>query len=340
MFSHAASPQETAPSASDLIRKLIYGYRDSRAIHVAARFGIADVLKGGARHYEALAQAVGAHPKTLRRLLRALVAAGVVRETEPGYFTLTPVGAFLQTDAPGSYRAVAIMQDEEWLYRSWGGLYDSVKTGETALEKLLGVSQWGYFAAHPEASRIFNDAMREHTLRDAGAIAAAYEFSGARTVVDVGGGKGMLLAAILKTDPDIQAILFDLPSVINEARDFLRAQGVAGRCELVGGSFLESVPSGGDLYLLKWVLNDWSDDSAIMILRNCHRAMRKGAKLLTIETLFVPGSETFDLHMLVLNGGAIRTEDELKELLVSAGFAFTRVVPTRSQLSIIECERA
>jgi len=339
MSSQVGHHQEIASNAIDVLRNLIYGYRNSRVVHVAARLGIADLLKDGARQFDVLARAVDADPQVLYRLLRALGDAGIVTETEPGWFALTSVGAFLRADTPGSYKAAAVMQDEEWIYRPWGELYYSVKTGRPALKKLFGGSAWDYFAEHPGAATTFNDAMREHTARDVSAIIGAYDFSGAGKVVDVGGGKGSLVAAILKTNLNIRAILFDLPTAIREADEFFREQGLAERCELVQGSFLESVPRGGDIYILKWVLMDWPDDQATVILRNCYRAMIEGGKLLVVDNLFTPGSATFDLHTLVLNGGVIRTENEMKTLLVSAGLTPMRVIETQSQLRIVECHR-
>jgi hypothetical protein len=323
---------------------MIISYMLSQSLYVAARLGIADLLQNGPQSSDALATAVGAHPDALYRVLRALASVGIFAEVEHRQFTLTPLARFLQTNVPGSLRALAIHFGEEGHWRSWGELLYSVKTGKSAFEHVFGMGLFDWMAQHAEARDIFNAAMTASTMQESLAVVAAYDFSGVRTIVDVGGGHGALIAACLQAYPQLHGILFDLPHVIAGARDFLESESVGERCEPVAGDFFASVPAGGDAYLLRWILHDWDDARAVTILHNCHRAMQEQGKLLVIETLIAAGNapsiaKLSDLEMLVRAGGRERTEAEYRALFAAAGFRLTRVIPTQSlirQSSVIE----
>jgi len=273
-------------------------------------------------------------------MLRALASVGVFTETAPGTFALTPLADLLRTAVPGSMRALAITYNEEQ-YRAWGELLHSVKTGGVAFEHIYGMPVFEYFAQHPEADRVFNDAMIGWSNQVAGAVADTYDFAPFRTVVDVGGGYGTLLAAILRNNPDARGILFDQPHVIAGADGLLTAAGVADRCATVGGDFFAAVPEGGDAYVLAQILHDWDDDRCMTILRQCRRAISSHGKLLVVELVLPPDEEPFfgkwlDLHMLVMNGGRERTAIEYGALFQATGFQLTRVVPTPPGPSVVE----
>ncbi len=320
--------------------QMMTGYWVSQAVYVAAKLGLADFLTEGPRRSEDLAAATGTHAPSLHRLLRALASAGVFTEASPGHFALTPLAALLRTGVPGSMRALAITYNEEQ-YRAWGDLLHSVRTGEVAFEHCYGMPIFDYFAQHPEADRVFNEAMIGWTDRVAAAVASTYDFSPFGTVVDVGGGYGALLAAILRRHPMARGILFDQPHVVGSAKELLAAAGIADRCACVGGDFFVEVPAGGDAYVLAQILHDWDDDRSSAILGQCRRAMPPHGKLLVVELVLPPGEEAFfgkwlDLHMLVMTGGRERTGAEYDALFRAAGLALARVIPTPPGPSVVE----
>ncbi|MBA2446401.1 MAG: methyltransferase [Chloroflexi bacterium] len=313
----------------------------AQAISVVAKLGTADALADGPKGVDELAVAANAHAPALYRILRALASVGIFAEEEDGRFCLTPLAEPLRSDAPGSVRSFAIMLGEEWSWRPWGQLLQSVTTGQPAFEHTYGTGIFAYLADRPDAGAIFDAAMTSRSGPDADAVTAAYDFSAFRTVVDVGGGRGALLAAILRTNPDVRGILFDQAHVIPGARQYLDAAGLGQRCELVAGDFFASVVAGGDTYVLKWIVHDWDDERALRILERCHRAMPATGRLLLVETVIPPGNDPSsgklaDLAMLVWTGGQERTEAEYRALLAAAGFELTKVVPTRSSLSVVE----
>jgi predicted O-methyltransferase YrrM len=328
-------------SPAQTLRHMILGFQVSQMIYVAAKLGIADVLKEGPKSCEEMARAVCAHPRALSRLLRVLVGLNIFAEHPDGRFHLTPLAACLQTAAPDSLRGVAIMYGEAWVWRPWGELLHAVTTGETAFEHVFGSGVYDYLAQQAEASAIFNEGMHDSTKLNAAALLAAYDFSGTGTIMDIGGGHGALIAAILQAHPTMRGMLFDLPHVIEGAREVIEAQGVANRCALVAGSHLDWVPRGGDAYLLMRVIRDADGDRAAVILQNCRRAMAPSGKLLLVDEVISPGHEpsstTFiDINMLVMTGGLVRTEAEFRALFDAAGFRLTKIIPTQSQYSIIE----
>lgn len=320
--------------------QMMTGYWVSQAIYVAAKLGIADLLVDGPVSCDDLATATRTHAPSLQRTLRALASVGVFSEVAPGHFALTPLATLLRSATPDSMRALAIMYGEEQ-YRAWGDFLHSVRTGEPAFEHQFGMGIFEYYAQNPEASAVFNEAMTGWTAQLAGAVADSYDFSPFGTVVDVGGNQGTLLTAILRSQPRVRGILFDLPHVVADAEEPLTAAGVADRCARVGGDFFEAVPAGGDAYVLASILHDWDDDRCVAILRRCREVMPDHGKLLVVELVLPEADEPFfgkwvDLHMLVMASGRERTDAEYGTLFRAAGFELARVVPTPAGASIVE----
>ncbi|MBI3801360.1 MAG: methyltransferase [Deltaproteobacteria bacterium] len=325
--------------------QMIAGLWMSRAIYIAAKLGIADLLKDKPQSSKELAQATGMHAPSLYRVLRALASVGVFAEDEQGCFALTPLAATLRSDLPGSLRAFAIAELGEDHYPAWGEVLHSVKTGEIAFDHLFGLDVWQYRSQHPEDGRIFDEAMASFSSVVNAAIVTSYDFSSIGNIVDVGGGDGSLITSILKANPGMKGVLFDLPHVIAGARRRIEAEGLAERCEVVAGDAFTSVPSGGDAYLLKWIIHDWDEEHSVAILKNCHRAMAEQGKLLLVEARVPPGNtpsfhKFMDLNMLVMTGGRERTEVEYQALLEAAGFRLTRTIPTPSEMDVMEGARA
>ena len=326
--------------AEAALQQMTNGYWATQIIYVAAKLGIADLLKDGPQHIQALAQATGTHAPSLHRLMRALTGLGVFVEDEDGAYEATALGRCLVSGNPGALRARAILSGEGW-YTAWGGLLHSVRTGEIAFNHILGMPYFDYLASNPETAVTFNEAMASSTEGVARAVAEVYDFSRASTIVDVGGGTGAFLAGILKVNPHAGGILFDRPNVVGGAHELLTSAGVADRCEVVAGDFFEMVPSGGDVYILSFIIHDWDDDRSVTILKKCRRAMADDARLLLIEQVVPPGnqaslSKLYDLHMLVLHGGRERREDEFQALLSASDLQLARIIPTRTPRSVIE----
>lgn len=315
---------------------MVFGYMASQVIHVAARLGVADVLRDGAKSSDELAAATGSHAPSLHRLLRALACLGVLGEVEPGRFELTSLGTPLQTEAADSVRDLTMLFCDDAMWRSWGNLLHGVQTGETAFDHVVGMGAFEYFARNPELSATFNQAMAEDARNVAPHVIAAYDFSRFGTVVDVGGGNGTLISAILEATPGLDGVLFDTPAGVEAAPKVLTSAGVADRCQILEGDFFESVPQGGDAYVLKSVIHDWDDDRGGVILGNCRRAMPADGRLVLVEPVLRPKVESAeimgmvmsDLNMLVNTGGRERTEAEFQALFTSAGFELTAVSPT------------
>lgn len=325
--------------------RMISGFYFSRAIHVMARLGIADILSDGPADAEKLASRTKTHAPSLKRVLRLLVTAGVATEDGEGRFELTPIGDCLRTGTPGSMRAAALLFGGI-TERAWGELLYSVETGEPAFRRVFGKDSFAYFSEHPEEAANFDAAMSTFTAPIAAVVATTYDFSGIRHVVDVGGGNGALLAGILKAHPRLKGTLFDLPEVVERARPRLSELGLADRCETVGGDFFAQVPAGADAYFLKHVIHDWDDHRAAAILQACRRTMPRAAKLLIVEGVYPPsidqseasrGAATNDVNMLVCTGGRQRSEAEFRSLYAAAGFSLSRIIATElPYASIIE----
>jgi hypothetical protein len=336
-----------APAASAKLLEMLDGCRVVQALYVAASLGVADLLGNGPKRSEELAREIGADARSLHRLLRALASLGVLEERHDGRFVLTEVGDLLRSDVPGSLRAAILLAGGRRHWTTWGRLLESVKSGKTAFGTWSSSTFLEMAQRDPEGARIFNEAMAALTAPVNTGVTAAYDFSPYRTLVDVGGGYGALLSGVLAANPPLRGVLFDIPPVIEGARDRINAAGLAERCELIAGDAFESVPSGGDAYILKWVLHDWDDDSCLRILRNCRETMRDDTRLLVIERIVprraapAPGDATkflSDLNMLLLSGGCERTEEEYRRLLAAAGFSVRRTVATTTPHCIIEAE--
>jgi len=320
---------------------LITGYWVSQAVGAVAQLGVADVLTDGPQPAEAIARRVGADGPALYRVLRLLASLGVFREGPPGTFALTPLGETLRSGAPGSVRNYAITETAPGHWLPWGHLLESVRSGGPMAHQALGMELFGWYAKNPEEAGYFSAAMGDLAALTASEMVRVYDCSTVRQVVDVGGAHGVLLSAVLRTNPAARGVLLDLPHVIATAREAIASSGLDDRCELVSGDFFEHVPEGGDLHLLKQIVHDWNDEQAAQVLRNCRRALAPGGRLLLVEMVIPPDdrpalSKGMDLNMLVLLGGRERTEEEFGRLLASAGFRLERVIPTHSPFSVIE----
>ena len=343
-----ASGRQERPSSSRYdsdtpagkLRDIILGHRVAMMVGVVAELGVADVLKGGPKSVEELAAATKSHPMSLYRVLRALASYGIFAEDEDGRFRLTPTAELLRSDAPGSQRESARGLTGERQWRSAGNMLNAVRSGKTATEHAYGMSLWEYLAKHPEEERAFNERMAETTRRESSAIVKAYDFSRVGKVIDIAGGQGVLLTEILKVHSHSQAVLFELPSVIEAASNNLDPALLA-RVELKSGDFFKSVPEGGDIYILKNILHDWEDERAVLILKSIKQAMSKTAKVLVIEGVVPKGNspsptKMMDITMLVATGGRERTEKEHRALLHAGGFRLTRVIAVSASTSILE----
>lgn len=343
MSTHDLASHPNIPPSVGMLQ-MISGFWISRAIYIAAKLGIADQLRDGPKTVDELAVATATHAPSLYRVLRALASVGVFSEDKERGFALTPLAQTLRTDAPGSLRAFATVELGEEHYPAWGELLHSVRTGEIAFDRAFGMPVWKFFEQNPQNAKTFNDAMTGFTLAVNDAVLSSYDFSSIGTLVDVGGGHGSLIASILKANPQMRGVLFDAPPVIEGARHRIKDEGIAERCEAVAGDFFDSVPRGGDAYIVKWILHDWDDEQSVTILKNCHCAMAEDGKLLVVEAVVPEGSEPhfskyMDLNMLIMTGGRERTEDEYRRLLEASGFELKRIVPTNSPMSIIEGKR-
>ena len=317
----------------------------SQAVHAAAELGIADALAGGPLPLNELANRVGADADALKRLMRALIGRGVFRQHRDGRYDLTPLAETLRSDAPVSTSGWARFIGSRQHREHWSLLVESVKTGKTIIPALRGKEFFDYLEDDPEFAKLFNHAMTSISAAAETTIIAGYDFSPYPTIVDVGGGHGRLLAAILAATPAAQGVLYDLPQVIAGAPALLRQQGVEDRVRLEAGSFFDSVPAGGDAYTMKLIIHDWPDEQAVAILRNVHAAAGGDATVLLIEMVLPDHDRDFpgnwaDLEMLLLGSSRERTAAEYRNLLGRAGLRMTRVVQTASPYSVVEAKPA
>jgi len=327
--------QQGASSASAMaLFDLIASHRITAVVYVAVRLGVADCLAEGPRTARELAHRTEAHEQSLRRLLRALVTIGVCRQVGPEQFELTPIGGHLAGSAEQSLKAWALFEGE-LLSRSWSGLLDSIRTGKTAAA-LAGIDDsFDLMAQNPERVKVFNEAMVALTRHVIPGVLSAYDFSPIGRLIDVGGGYGELLCAILKAYPSMRGAIYDLARCAEGANKHLNEAGLSGRCEFISGSFFESVPTGADAVIMKSIIHDWDDARSIKILQNCRQALTQRGKLLLVERIMpeIPNADTehcsvalSDLNMLRGPGGSERTECEYRELLSKGGFKVTRVL--------------
>jgi SAM-dependent methyltransferase len=326
-----AGPDGAPPPPVQVLRMGL-SHQVSSMISVFARLDLADHLADGPKTSAQLAEATGAHPTSLLRFLRACVAHGLLEQPERGTFALTPVGASMRSDAK-SMRGFALGMGQTAHLRPFEHLYDGVMENRSVAKDALGMEMWEYYDTHPEAMGTLTQHLDEVTAQMAPLVAANYDLSRYRRIIDVGGNQGAFLAAMLDSAPDATAVLFDRPEVMDDARKLIAARGLADRVEFVGGDFLQEVPSGGDLYLIKGVLHDWDDEPAARILANCHRAANPDSTLLSFEGIVRSDPpldqlvHLVDLAMLLLVGGRERTREEFDELFGRAGWRITQAIP-------------
>ncbi len=320
---------------------ILIGSMKTQAISVAAELGLADQLRGGPVALSELAVRVHAKPDRLFRLLRALCGLGLFVE-KGGYYELTDMGQVLRADVHGSLKPFALLLGGPSWWQAWGNLRHAVVTGECAFNHTHGLDYFSYLEERPDDRARFHDFMSHVSQMNASAIANVYPFSSFKKIVDIGGSRGDLLFAILRSAPKTSAVLFDLSAVLAGEHDI--DQELVGRVERVAGDFFAAIPPGGDVYILQQILHDWDDDKALAILNNCRHVMYKKTKLLVIEAVIEPGNtpsfnKFSDLHMMVLGQGACeRTQDEFKELFSKAGLCLTRTIPTGTAFTLLETE--
>lgn len=320
---------------------LAMGYAVSQAVHAAARLGIADILVDGPLTVERIAGQIDADASALRRLLRVLAAHQVFRERRDGRFEMTPMSHALRSDAPVSIRPLLMMLSHPFYWEHFGRLTDVVRSGRTSVETQYGMGLFECLEQDPETAEVFHEAMSCVTAMAIPPILAAYDFSSAETIIDVGGGSGQLLAAVLSATPDARGVLFEQSALKDRAQQVFESAGVADRVSIETGSFFDAVPEGGDIYLLKHVIHDWEDQQAADILRTVREAMGPHARLVLAETVIPPGNKAhfgklLDLDMLIFAGGRERTAAEFGDLLIGSGFTPPRTIPTAMHLSLIE----
>lgn len=335
-----------APPPQAKILDLITGFWAARAVAAVARLGIADQLAKGPRTAQELAPLVGANPDALYRLLRAVTSIGVLIKDAHGRFSLTPVGDCLRSGVPGSMRASIASELDTAHWQGWGRLEDSIRSGQPAFQQIFGMSAWDYYQSrNPEEGRLFSENMTAMSGAEMQAILAAYSFAGARLIVDVGGAHGAFLAAVLGKVPQARGVLFDRAEVVDLAGPALQEAGVANRVERVSGDFFKSVPTGGDLYLLKHILHDWTDDECVTILRCIRKAMDPAARVVVAELPILEGGSSpftvlVDVNMLVMVTGKERTPEEYAELFRRADLKMASVTATESPVALLEARAA
>jgi hypothetical protein len=334
METHTLPPQA-------ILMQMLFGFMPARAIGIAAELHIADHLTDGSKTAEELAQKTNTHTRSLYRLLRACASVGVFSEDDNSRFSLNPMADFLRSDNPESLRAFAEFMGNGEQFKTWSGFYHSVQTGTPCFDKMHGMQTFDFYSTHPKSGQVFNDAMTSMSLGSSMAVIQAYDFSGIRKLVDIGGGHGFLLASILEKYPTMTGILYDTAAIVKDAKGLLEKHNVTNRCETVGGNFFESVPTGGDAYIMKHIIHDWSDEECVTLLKHCRKGITDGGKLLVIEMVVPQGNEPslsklLDLEMLAVLSGCERTELEYSKLFLQSGFRLTKIVPTMSPYSVIE----
>lgn len=338
------SSETTRPEPKAVLNGIMNNHVRARLLFAAVNLGIPDLLAAGTRDSNELATDLGANHDALYRFLRALASMDVLQEPEPGRFGLSLLGDYVRSDHADAFHEVVRWNALEW--ELWSRFEQSVMNGKSAFENAYGVGIFDYLTDHPESGRYFDRAMSDFVSGNIAAVVDGYSFPPRGTVVDVGGGRGALLGAILRANPALRGVVFDLPETVESARADPGDPEISARREYVGGSFFESVPSGGDVYMLSSILHDWHDDRCQMILRNVRNAMSDRSRLVISELLVPDGTEpspikVFDLNMLVLtSGGRERTRAEFESLLAAADLRLERVVSTRGPVSLLEAVRA
>ncbi|HEV2731901.1 MAG TPA: methyltransferase [Terriglobales bacterium] len=337
LSAQALSNSNSQPPA---LFQMATGYWLSQAVYVAAKLGVADLLKDGPKPCKSLAATMGVDQHALSRLMRALSGVGVFAHLDGDHFALASLGESLQSDVPGSLRQ-AVITIGEIHYHAWGSLLHSVQTGSPAFNHVFGPGLFDYLHLNTESAATFNQGMTDLSSMLVYAVLMAYDFSGISSIVDVGGGQGEFLKKILESHPEMEGTVFDLPSTIETTKEYLNGAAGGGRCSWLGGDFFNDVPAGADAYILCGVVHDWDDDHGLQILKNCRKAMAKNGRVLLVETV-VPDtdancfSKLLDLNMLVMTGGRERTKAEFCALFDAAGYELTKIVSTMAPQSVIE----
>jgi hypothetical protein len=337
-MSHPAPQRSGDAHLYETLRLMVRGGHLLQAINASVALGIPDLLRDGPMSSDAIAAKTQTHPPSLYRLLRALAAAGLFVEDGDRRFTLTPLGTLLRSDVPNSLGAMTRHVACEQHSKTWANLIHSVRAGEPGRRRAPWDSQT--FAEDPEYAATFNRRMTEAASQRAAAALAGYDFSGIATLVDVGGGHGRLLASILQAYPRMRGMLFDLPQVVEGAGGLLETAGIADRCHIIGGSFFDAVPKGGDAYIMSVVIHDWDDARATTILQHCRAAMGTAGRVLLLERVISDTNSLedtlADLEMLVGPGGRERTREEFRTLFAAAGFELSRIIPLAFSYNIVE----
>jgi hypothetical protein len=332
--------QPQNPPAHVGMLQLLNGAHVAGAVSCLAQLGIPDLVEAGPRSAEDLATEIGVQPQALYRLMRATACVGVLSEGPDGRFSETSMSAVLRKNANPSLRGLAIMGGREWHGRGWSYLEYCVRTGKQAIDRIYGMPIFEYLKQHPEEAQIFDETMTGLSTIDGPAVADAYAFDGIRSIVDVAGGHGFLLATILARNPQMRGTLYDAPHVVEGAKNG-PLRPLMERCTFVSGDMFSSMPAGSDAYIMKHIIHDWPDDLCIKILKACRKNVSAGGKLLVVDNVIQPGNDFspgkfLDLQMLIFPGGRERTEREFRELFAAAGWRLSRVVPTAVAESIVE----
>lgn len=329
-----------APPAHMGILQILVGAHVAGAVTCLAQMGIPDLVENGPKSAEELAQQIGANPEAVYRLLRATACVGVLAEGPDGRFSQTPMSALLCTNARPSLRGLATMSGREWHHRGWSLLERSVRTGKPVVEEIYGMPIFEYFSRNPVEAQIFDDAMTGLSAIDSPAVADAYKFNGIKTIVDVAGGRGVLLATLLERYPHLQGTLYEMPHVLEGAKSGALKPHM-DRCTLASGDMFTSVPAGADAYIMKHIIHDWPDEACIRILKACRQGVKPGGKLLVVDCVIHPGTnfdpaKFQDLQMLLFPSGLERTEAQFRELFAASGWKLSRIIPTAAMDSIVE----
>jgi hypothetical protein len=336
----ATTTKGQTPPAHVGMFQLLNGVFVAGAVSCLARLSIPDFVEHGPKSAEELAAQIGADPRALYRLMRATACVGVLSEGAGGKFSETPLSAVLRSNANPSLRAFAIMHGRDWHGLGWSNLDYCVRTGKQALDKIYGTPIFQFLEQHPEEAQLFNQAMTDLSTIDGPAVAEAYSFGEIQSIVDVGGGHGLLLATILARNVHMKGTLYDIPHVVAGAKDG-PLKPLMDRCTLASGDMFSSVPAGADAYIMKHIIHDWPDEKCINILKACRKGVKPGGKLLVVDNVIQPGNDFapgkfLDLQMLIFPGGCERTEKQFRELFAAAGWRLNRVIPTAAIESIVE----
>jgi ubiquinone/menaquinone biosynthesis C-methylase UbiE len=323
------------------LQKLLEGYRGTALLYLAAKLKIADLLMERPRNCQELSQILKAHAPTFHRILRGLVAIGFCLETDDGCFQLTPLGKKLQSNIGSPAYDLAILNGEEYT-TAWNNLLHSVMTGKTAFDLAFGESPWEHRQRNPDLNQHFHAWLEQGALSASQAILETYNFSSCRTIADIGGGQGTLLIAILQVHQSMKGLLLDQAHVISSAHQNIKAAGLQLRCQLIEGNFLNAIPPGADVYILKSILHDWNDEKCLLLLKNCRNVLKSGQPLLVVEKIMPtraidhPAIIMSDLHMLAVTGGMERTAEEYKKLFAVTGFELKKITQLKTGHSLLE----